>query len=327
MGFRQTEDAPHYETCEIECLDATGPATGTATQQCYASREGQKSVKKAGAAAGFLAVAVLTAGAVCRCAPVRSRAEIQDQVEKKLNLANLYMEAQKYPQAVAIITELAKQSPKDPEIQFNLGVAQFGAHDYPASEAALEEALRLDPRKSEAYNYLGAIYFSLGEQQKERGDANASSEHYREAIEAYRKALANPAFTNREQVYLSLSDAHDAMGNSEEAIRAAREAIERNPHYSPAHFKVAVLLDRLERTREAIEEYEIAAPGYSSDPNYHYRLGVAYFRDNKPELAREHLSMVAAAIPGTEKARKAKEFLDLIAAPAPPRAGSQAVRP
>ena len=201
----------------------------------------------------------------------------------------------------------------------NLGVAEFGAHDYPAAEAALEEAIRLDPRKSDVYNYLGAVEFSLGEEAKKRGDTAEAKARYDRALESYRKAISDPLFQNRQQVYLSIADVHDSMGDAEAALRSAREAIEVDPRYYAAHFKVAVLLDRLERTREAIEEYEIAAPGFASDTNYHYRLGVAYFRDRKPDLARDHLAMVVAAAPGTEKARKAKEFLDLMGAPAPPR--------
>src|SRR3989442_7412918 len=107
----------------------------------------------------------------------------------------------------------------------------------------------------------------------------------------------------------------------------ARQAIEQSAKYYPANFRVAVLLDRLDRLHEAIEEYEIAAPGYSSDPGYHFRLGVAYFRDRKPELAREHLTKVTVAVPGTENARKAKEFLDLIAAPSAPPPGPTTAAP
>ena len=284
-----------------------------------------------GAASGLrgaaAALTLLIASACAGCAPARDRAQTLDHSTKKISLAQLYMEAGKYVEAVSILSELARTNPKDADIQFNLGVARFGASDYPGAESALREALRLDPRKTDAHNYLGAVYYTTGSKESESGDSKGGMDRYRLALDEYRKVLSDPNFVGSEQVYLSLSDVHDAMGNGEEALKNARRAIEKNPKYYPAHFKIAVLLDRQEQTREAIEEYEIAAPNYASDTNYHYRLGIAYFRDNKPQRAREHLMMVTAAAPGTEKAHKAKEFLDLIAAGAPPRSGARSGPP
>ena len=69
-----------------------------------------------------------------------------------------------------------------------------------------------------------------------------------------------------------------------------------------------------DQTRDAIEEYEVAAPQYSADPTWHYRIGLAYFRDRNIERAREHLTKVVASLPGSEKAVKAKEYLELMKA-------------
>jgi tetratricopeptide (TPR) repeat protein len=253
---------------------------------------------------GSLCLAAWTLG----CAHKATQSGSAAQSTKKLSLAQLYMgEGQNYPEAIRILTELAKQEPKDWEVRHNLGIAKFGAADYAGAQETLKEALRIDPRRSETHYWLGVVQFAAGDSKG--------------ALESYRAALSDPVCADKEQVYLGIAAAYDAMGNTEEAIRHAQKSIEANPKFSAAHFQLAVLYDGQDRTREAIEEYEIAAPDYAADPNYHYRLGVAYFRAGKPEMARPHLSMVTESVPGTEKARKAKEFLEIIAAAAPPRSG------
>lgn len=271
--------------------------------------------------------ALAMAGAGLACAPVRSRAEIQDQVDKKLGLAKVLVEGSNYSQAIAILTDLARQQPKNAEVHLFLGIADYGLGDYPAAETALREAIRLDPRGSDGHYYYGVVCFAIGGRERDAGRAAEAQARFKQALEEWRRVLGDPTFSGREQVYLSLSEVDDALGDGEEAMRMARQAIELQPTFYPAHFRVAVLLDRLDRLREAIEEYEIAAPGYSSDPAYHFRLGVAYFRDRKPDLAREHLTKVTAAVPGTENAKKAKEFLELIAAPSGAPPGSTGAAP
>lgn len=247
-------------------------------------------------------------GGLARCAPVHSQGQEVDDVGKRLSFVRaVYMEPGKYHEAVEMLSKLAKQNPNNVDVRINLGFAKIGEKDYAGAEEEFKRALKLEPRNAEAHYYLGVVYYASGDNQA--------------ALDEYRRALDDPVYANKTRVYLGLVDVYDDIGQSDEAIRHARMAIESNPKDSAAHLKLAVLLDRLDRTKEAIEEYEIAAPGFASDPNYHYRLGVAYFRDGKPDLARQHLTMVTVAVPGTEKARKAKEFLELISAGAPPRSG------
>jgi tetratricopeptide (TPR) repeat protein len=243
-----------------------------------------------------LGLVLLLAG----CAASAPQRPSPDVVAKRLSLAQLYMDAQKYPQAVTLLTELSKADPKNAEIHYNLGVALFGSREYEGAEASLKEAVRLDPRRTDAGYYLGATYYA-----RHKNDL---------ALQEFRRVFEDPSSTVRDQAYLSTAILYDDMGNVEEAMRNAQLAIEANPKFYPAHYELAVLLDRLDRIREALEEYEIAAPDYASDPNYHYRVGVAYFRDRRYDRAREHLVKVTEAVPGTEKAKKAREFLDLIAA-------------
>src|SRR5437867_12576021 len=103
-------------------------------------REGRRGGKR-GILLALVALMIVANG----CAGRQKRPPGSEPDTKKLGLAQLYLEAGKYPAAVTLLTELAKRSPHSAEIQYNLGVAQFGARDYKAAEQALKESLRLDP--------------------------------------------------------------------------------------------------------------------------------------------------------------------------------------
>lgn len=226
---------------------------------------------------------------------------------EKILLADRMIQAENYQEAIRLLNDAARHDGSNPEIHYYLGVAHFYLGEYADSERSLRESLHLNKKNADAHNALGLVYNKQG--QRER------------ALEEYRQALADPAFRAKETSYLNMALCLDEMGRTEEAILNLRRAVEKEPKYYPAHWELAKLLDRQEQTREAIEEYEVAAPQYASDPNYHYRLGLAYFREHRMDRAREHLTKVVAAMPGTEKALEAKKYLELMSAepvPTPP---------
>jgi tetratricopeptide (TPR) repeat protein len=218
------------------------------------------------------------------------------------------LQAENYLDAARVLGEAVRLEPANAEAQYYFGVASLRIGEFAQAEKALKESLRLNKRNADAHNVLGLIYNQTGDKQH--------------ALEEYRQALADPNYRAKEQTHLNMALCLDDMGKTEEAITSLRHAVEANPRYYPAHYELAKLLDRQDQTREAIEEYEVAAPEYAADPNYHYRLGLAYFRDKKPDRAREHLSKVIAAMPGSEKALKAKEYLELMEAPSKASPGS-----
>jgi tetratricopeptide (TPR) repeat protein len=211
--------------------------------------------------------------------------------------------------AERVLKEAIDLNPKSPDAYYNLGLAQFYLSELPEAEKSLNEALKLRDRFPDAHNALGLVYNQMGEH--ERAEAE------------YGIALADPIVLGKQKILLNLALCLDAMGRTDEAISKLRQSVEMDPKYWAAHYELAKILDRQDQLREAIDEYEVAATGYSADPAYHYRLGMAYFRDHKYELAKDHLSKVIAALPGSEKAVKAREILDLINADHPATGSSR----
>ena len=63
---------------------------------------------------------------------------------------------------------------------------------------------------------------------------------------------------------------------------------------------------------EAAREYEVAEPGYRSFGEYHYRLGLTYYRLGDRDRAREHLSRAIDVAPGSPSAAQADELLRMM---------------
>jgi len=259
--------------------------------------------------AGFVvASAVVLPG----CGP-HKQGNTDAQVQGKIMFAERLIQAGSYPEAEKMLGDAQRLEPNNPQVHYYFGVVHFSEGDLAEAEKSLLESLRLNKHNPDAHNVLGLVY-------KQKGD-------YQRALSEYQIALEDPTYPIKESVFLNVALCLDEMGKTEDAISKLRTAVEINPKYYPAHYELAKLLDRQDQTREAIAEYEVAAPMYASDPTWHYRLGLAYFRDRNLELAREHLTKVISGLPGSEKAVKAREYLDLMKAEpaaqaAPSAAGS-----
>ena len=205
--------------------------------------------------------------------------------------------------AERLLKEAVRLDPKNADSIYFLGLAEFYLGEFKDAEKSFKEALRLRERNPDAHNALGLVYNQMGD-------------HAR-AVEEYEIALDDPSVQAPEKILLNLAVCLEAMGKTDEAITDLRKAVEKDPKYYAAHYELAKLLDKQDQIRDAIDEYEVAAVGYSADPSFHYRLGLAYFRDHNYPRAKEHLSKVIASLPGSEKAVKAREILDLINAEHP----------
>ena len=276
---------------------------GSRARRCAGSRRAL-SVGKGATATMFIAIAALSAAA---CVGPKGMSPEESKAREKVDIAGRMLQVGSFREAERVLNDALELDPRIPEAHYFMGVTRFYLGDYAAAEKSLRESLRLRPEDGDAHNTLGLVYVQMGDRDR--------------ALEEYRLALKDPVFATPEKALLNIGLCLDGMGQTEEAIRELRRSVETNPRYYPAHYELAKILDRQEQTREAIEEYEIAAPEFASDPDYHYRLGLAYFRARETVRAREHLSKVAEALPGTERAAKAKEILQLIQAqPVSPQA-------
>ena len=112
-------------------------------------------------------------------------------------------------------------NPQRAEIRYDLGKILSAQDNYPPAKRELEEAIRLDPSYMEAYDALGFVMESMG-------DDNAALSHYRKAVELSetRKAgFASP--------YVNLAAHYNRLGDSKLAAEHARNALRVIPSPMP----------------------------------------------------------------------------------------------
>lgn len=247
---------------------------------------------------GAMALVLLAAGLVgCGGGTATKKPEslsTQEQVGK----AQSFFRAGRVGEALEILEEVREREPDNAQVHHVYGKLCFQAGRYREAEEAFLVALELDSYLTDARNFLGAVYAELG-----RGD---------EAEEQYRIALRDPAYPTPELVYLNLGLLYAGRGEDERAVEQLRRAVEISPKFYKGHYELASVLDRLGQMREAVSEYEVAEPAYRQSGEYHYRLGMAYFKTGDSWNARESLQRAIAVAPGSTSAARAAELLEVI---------------
>lgn len=167
-------------------------------------------------------------------------------------------------------------TPRNPLINYNLGIVLQAEGDLDSAIRHYEETLRLNPGHADAHNNLGIIL-------QGRGERDAAIRHYREslrispdnshahnnlgcvfkeqgnldaAIGEFREVLRTKP--NDLQAHNNLGTALHAKWDLEAAIGEYRQAIRINPEYRDAHFNLALALQTQGNLDGAIREYQEA---------------------------------------------------------------------
>ena len=217
---------------------------------------------------------------------------------KSIRLADSYYRAGRVSEALDIIDKAITEDPKNPSVRNFAGQLNFFAGRNEEAEKQFLEALKIDAYMTDARNNLGALYAATGRQEL--------------AEQEFKKALADAAYPTLEKVNLNLGLLYSSQARQDEAIASMRRAVEINPKFWRGHYELASVLDKAGRLDEALREYMVASPDYKLDGEYHYRLGLAYMKDQQPGKAREHLSLCQQLAPGSENASRALDLLKML---------------
>jgi len=93
-----------------------------------------------------------------RAASLRSAAERNPQdAETRVQLGNLYFDAERYPDAVKWYEEAARLSPKDVNVSTDLGISYYYTNQPDRALAQFERSLAIDPRHSKTLLNVGIV--------------------------------------------------------------------------------------------------------------------------------------------------------------------------
>ena len=254
-----------------------------------------------------------------------------NSIDALRGLANVYVSQKQPDKAISAINSHITTSPNNSSFYDLLGSVMLTKKDYSGAETAFRKAVQLNKNNVDAYVKLGQSQLARGATNEtlatyaEATTANPKDpglyvltgiayEHMHEldkAKAAYQTALQlkpdNPQASNN-LAYVLL----ETNGSVDQALQLAQTARRNMPESSNvadtlgwAFYKKGVYESAIGMFQEAIK---LAAKNKETDnPTYHYHLGLAYARTERPGLARQHLEHVLKIDPkysGADDVRK-----------------------
>ena len=242
---------------------------------------------------------VFLAASLSACGAAKTKPkDPASEAATNIRLAESYFAAGKVNEALGILEKAAASQPANAALRNYYGQLCFLAGRNAEAEQAFTLALELDPHLTDARNNLGAVYDATGRKDQ--------------AERQFLQVLADQAYASPEKAHLNLGILYRSEGRQDEAIFQLRQAVEINPKFWRGHFELASALDKAGLLDEAAREYEVAAPDYKANGEYHYRIGLAYMKLDQPSKAREHFTRCQELSPGSESASKAYDLLKMI---------------
>jgi tetratricopeptide (TPR) repeat protein len=273
-----------------------------------------------GSRLGELARLYLEIAAFNEKQPLR-RAALPEDVY--LNLALVYIEMKKYPEAIAQCKKALRINPRQDEAYNLTGIALRRGGQPGKALTQYRKALAINPSHPKIHYNMGIAYMKTGKVDQ--------------ALKAYRKAVAKnryfaDAWNNLGYIYLK-------RGDEDQALRHFKSAIAAAPNHPGAHANLAEVLLRKGKLKAALQKAQTAIklaprqPGPQNiagkvharlgnsgkaenayktaitlDPSYaegYYNLGNLYFRQKKFKEAAPFFEKAIAIKPGFAEAHAA----------------------
>ena len=234
---------------------------------------------------GLLAVRTGDTNRAIRLLRSAERGEATSAVMKVLAVA--YYQARQHKLFEMKMNEASRKDPKDFAPYYYLGrYYDSDLNDFEKAAGCFTKAIQINPDHFPSYYYLGYSF------EAQRQEARAE-EHYQRAI-----AISKRAAARFHLPLMGLARLRLAAGNNEEALTFARQAVKLGDRDAAAHKLCGKVLMAMERTAEAVKEWEAAAALDSSDAAVHYQLSQAFLRlgdEQKADTALKQYKRIVAA--------------------------------
>jgi tetratricopeptide (TPR) repeat protein len=154
-----------------------------------------------------------------------------------------------YNDAARRLCAAADVQPADPTPYLFLGKMDKSAPDpLPCADQKLARFAHDQPR-----NALANYYYAVSLWKRERGSENSAAPHQVEVL--LQKAIA--ADPKLDAAFVQLGAVYAAEGNSQQAIRAYKKAIEVNPQSGEAHYRLALAYKRAGQEDKSEQEMQL----------------------------------------------------------------------
>ena len=227
----------------------------------------------------------------------RQSKDLSNSYKYKFDMVKAYLEGGDYKKAKMGALELLKEK-KEPMVLNMLGLAYLGLGENEKAKSAFLEAVSLDPKFSPAWNNLAVCYLREGRP--------------KEAVEAARKALANPFYLFPERAYTNMALAYFKLNEPQRAVEYLKRAIKYNVYYAPAYeelLKYYLENDNISAAKDILFDAQVA--GVNSPGIIFYRA-LVYIKEGKLQKAKELLRGLLRDYSSTPWAKKARIYLETL---------------
>ncbi len=160
------------------------------------------------------------------------------------SLGNIYADQAKEEAALDEYRTALEINPKDPITRFNKGALHFKRREIRAAEGEYMETLKIDPKDAEAAQNLAAIYIIQ--------DRLSEAEKLNRWVISQRPKDEDTL----ENAYFNLGIIYDKQNKLEQALNMYKLALQVAPWDAAAYVNTAVILEKLNRKREALAYWE-----------------------------------------------------------------------
>ncbi len=209
-----------------------------------------------------------------------------------------YLGERNYSLALFDLTEAERLDPDNPDVLYNLGLAFVGKKRPDLAEAKFLKAIELKPAFSAARNDLGVAYLSL-----KRWDG---------AIQQFKIVKDDLFYDNNEDASINLGLAYLGKGDYPKALEELQAVAALNPRRLESRLSLGRVWFAMDKSEQAIIEYNKALETYRDYGAAHYYLGQAQLKLNRPVAARASFKEAVRLIPESELGRAALGYLELI---------------
>ncbi|MFZ4854940.1 MAG: tetratricopeptide repeat protein [Desulfuromonadaceae bacterium] len=209
-----------------------------------------------------------------------------------------YLGERNYSSALFDLTEAEKLDPQNPDILYNLGLAYVGKKRPDLAEAKFLKAILLKPGFSAARNDLGVAYLDL-----KRWDS---------AVQQFKIVKDDLFYDNNENAGINLGLAYLGKGDYTKAREELQAVASINPRNPVARLSLGRVWFALDKSEQAIIEYNKALSIYHDYGAAYYYLGQAQLKLNRIDDARASFKESVRLIPDSELGRAALNYLELI---------------
>lgn len=203
-----------------------------------------------------------------------------------------------YTGALIELTAAEKYDPDNPELLYNLGLAYIGKKRPDLAEQRLQRALILKPNYTTARNDLGVAYLDM--------------QRWDNAIQQFKIVKDDLFYENNEDATINLGLAYLGKGDYLKAHEELRSAAAGNPRNPVIRVSLGRVLFAMDKTEQAIVEYNKALEIFNDYAAAYYHLGLAQLKLNNQISAKSAFKEVLRIMPDSDLGLLSLEYLELL---------------